>query len=163
MNICHQGVYDAFKIVYTRNLSPSKQKIWFDYLNGADTGFGRPGHQETIFSISNELTQSGVHRVHFLDELIELIPSSICRFDKRLQDITVEADGRLVMKFFDQLTDNADLLSGVMASHLNSCKLLRTWTAQTLSAFDRSPPPPPPTSPAPRSQCTECCCDHPRA
>src|SRR3954452_23369374 len=36
MKVCHQGVYDAFERVCTRNLWPSKQKVWFDYLNGLE-------------------------------------------------------------------------------------------------------------------------------
>ena len=112
MLMCHQGVYDAFQKVCTRNLWPSKQKVWFDYLDGCDTGLNGPGHQESIFSICNDLGQNGVHRAHFLDELVKLIPPEISRFDKRLKDVTEDEDGKLTMTFFDNSTAHADIIVG---------------------------------------------------
>lgn len=37
--------------------------------------------------------RGGIHRAHFLDELVKLIPSDIARFGKRLTDITRANDG----------------------------------------------------------------------
>lgn len=37
--------------------------------------------------------RGGVHRAHFLDELVKLVPDGIAQFRKRLQDITEAEDG----------------------------------------------------------------------
>ena len=71
MKVCHASIYDAFEKICTRNLWPSKQKVWFDYLQGyGDNGLEKPGHQDSIFTISNSLGQNGVHRAAFLDEMV---------------------------------------------------------------------------------------------
>lgn len=111
MRKCHTGVREAFEKVCTRNLWPSKQKVWFDYLDGYDKSYPA-GHQEAAFTISNNLGQRGVHRAHFLDEIVKLIPESIARFGKRLDDITENANGRLTMKFVDGTTAEADAVIG---------------------------------------------------
>ena len=106
MRICHEGILDAFEKTSTRNEWESKQKVWFDYLDGYnDTP--RPG-----FSISNNLGQRGVHRANFLDELVKLVPHGTARFDKHLTGITEHADGRLVMTFRDGSTAQADAIIG---------------------------------------------------
>jgi salicylate hydroxylase len=117
MKICHEGIYDAFEKVCTRNLWPSKQKVWFDYLDGYNKGTSttaeNASRQDIAFTISNSLGQNGVHRAHFLDELIKLIPHDIARFNKRLEGIVErEADGKLIMKFADGAEDEADVIIG---------------------------------------------------
>ena len=37
MRVCHDGVYQAFESVRTRNLWESKQNTWFDYYDGERT------------------------------------------------------------------------------------------------------------------------------
>lgn len=110
MKSCHEGVYQAFDKVCTRNVWPSKQQVWFDYLNGYDKD--ADGHQEAAFTISNSLGQNGVHRARFLDEMVKLIPDGIAKFGKRLDDITTKDDGKLLMKFLDGTTAEADVVVG---------------------------------------------------
>lgn len=115
MKLCHDGVYEAFKKVCTRNLWPAKEKVWFDYLNGFtnDEGefkavsAGKEGQRQNIaFTISNSLGQTGVHRAHFLDELVKLVPEEIAQFNKKLEDISERSeDGKLVLKFADGIED----------------------------------------------------------
>ncbi|KAF7591626.1 hypothetical protein BBP40_001265 [Aspergillus hancockii] len=117
MKICHQGIYNAFEKVCTRNLWPSKQKVWFDYLDGYNQGTSttakNASRQDIAFTISNSLGQNGVHRAHFLDELIKLIPHDIARFNKRLESIVErETDGKLIMRFADGTEDEADVTIG---------------------------------------------------
>ncbi|USP76187.1 hypothetical protein yc1106_03461 [Curvularia clavata] len=47
--------------------------------------------------------RGGVHRAHFLDELIKLVPEGIAQFKKRLRDITEAEDGSgdVVLHFAD--------------------------------------------------------------
>lgn len=110
MKCCHDGIHQAFEKVCTRNVWPSKQKVWFDYLNGYDKN--ADGHQEAAFTISNSLGQNGVHRARFLDEMVKLIPDGIAKFGKRLDDITTKSDGKLVLKFLDGTTSEADVVVG---------------------------------------------------
>ncbi|KAH2138764.1 hypothetical protein KXW66_008394 [Aspergillus fumigatus] len=116
MKVCHQGIYEAFEKVCTRNLWLSKQKVWFDYLDGYNKGTSttakNSSRQEIAFTISNSLGQTGVHRAHFLDELIKLVPRDISRFNKRLEHITEREDGKLVMKFADGSEEVTDVVIG---------------------------------------------------
>ncbi|KAF5856122.1 hypothetical protein ETB97_007862 [Aspergillus alliaceus] len=117
MKVCHEGIYKAFETVCTRNLWPSKEKVWFDYLDGYNTGTSttaqNAGRQEIAFTISNSLGQRGSHRAHFLNELVKLVPSDIAHFKKRLENIFErETDGKLVMAFADGSQDEADVILG---------------------------------------------------
>ena len=113
MRICHSSIYDAFEKVCTRNRWSSKQKVWFDYLNGyGDNGLTQPGHQEAAFTISNSLGQAGVHRAAFLDEMVKLVPKELSRFGKRVKGIDEATDGKLVMTFEDGSSAKADAIIG---------------------------------------------------
>ena len=107
MEYCHPGVYEAFQKVCTRNGWPSKRKVWFDYLDGT-----KDRVDEVAFSISTDLGQNGVHRAHFLDELVKLFPSERAFFGKSLMNISEGADGKLVMTFEDGSTESADAVIG---------------------------------------------------
>ncbi|KAI9040779.1 FAD/NAD(P)-binding domain-containing protein [Aspergillus affinis] len=117
MKTCHPGIHAAFEKVCTRNLWPTKQKVWFDYLDGWSQGESRDANnasrQDIAFTISNSIGQTGVHRAHFLDELIKLIPEDIARFNKRLENIVErKSDGKLVMQFADGEEHETDLIIG---------------------------------------------------
>jgi salicylate hydroxylase len=116
MKVCHEGIYEAFEDVCTRNLWPEKKKVWFDYLDGfnEDThtdGEGK-GKQKIAFTISNSLGQNGVHRAHFLEAMVKLMPKNIARFGKRLSDVTESSGGKMVMSFEDGSTAEADAIIG---------------------------------------------------
>ncbi|KAK5306179.1 hypothetical protein LTR99_001869 [Exophiala xenobiotica] len=114
MKVCHEGVYDAFEKICTRNLWPSKQKVWFDYLNGLeDSSEGSKAAPEIAFSIKTSIGQNGVHRARYLDEMVHLVPKEIARFGKRLKDIQEDnGHGRLVMRFEDGTSAEADAVIG---------------------------------------------------
>ncbi|KAJ5855256.1 hypothetical protein N7455_009204 [Penicillium solitum] len=116
MKVCYQGIFEAFEKVCTRNLWESKQNVWFDYLDGHSTGTSstaqNASHQDIAFTIPNSTGQTGVHRAHFLDELIRLVPDGISRFNKRLDDITEREDRKLVLKFADGSEDVTDVVIG---------------------------------------------------
>ncbi|GAD92951.1 salicylate hydroxylase, putative [Paecilomyces variotii No. 5] len=112
MKICHTGVYQAFEKVCTRNQWPSKRNVWFDYLDGYGGQKDEMETQESVFTIRSELGQNGVHRARFLDEIVKLVPQDICRFGKRLADITESPHKKLVMHFEDGTTAEADAVVG---------------------------------------------------
>ena len=112
MKACHPGIHHAFERVCTRNLWPAKQNVWFDYLDG----YGHRtegGRQDIAFTIRNSLGQNGVHRAHFLDELVQLLPGDLAQFNKRLVDVTENpANGKWVCRFSDGSCDEADVVIG---------------------------------------------------
>jgi len=112
MKVCHPGIYEAFESVCTRNLWPSKQQVWFDYLDGYEGGTDGSGYQDAAFTISNSLGQNGVHRAHFLAELVKLLPEGIARFGKRLAKISEGQGGKFIMSFEDGTTAEADAVVG---------------------------------------------------
>lgn len=112
MKVCDEGIYEAFEKVCTRNVWSSKQKVWFDYLDGYDTVLDKPGHQEAVFTISSSVGQNGVYRAHFVDEMVKLLPGDIARFNKRLDNTFQSENGKVVMKFHDGTTAEADAVIG---------------------------------------------------
>lgn len=112
MRICHDGVYEAFEKVVTKNTWPSKQHVWFDYLNGYDKDLKEAGHQDAVFTITSSVGLNGVHRAHYLDEMVKLLPHDKAVFGKRLRTITEKDDGKLVMHFEDESQAEADAVIG---------------------------------------------------
>ncbi|KAL4895143.1 FAD/NAD(P)-binding domain-containing protein [Aspergillus ambiguus] len=106
MQACHPGIYAAFEKVCTRNLWPAKQDVWFDYLDGTSAS------RDIAFTIRNGLGQTGVHRAHFLDEMIRLLPPDLARFNKRCEAVRQRPDGKLVLVFADGSEDLTDLVVG---------------------------------------------------
>lgn len=56
--------------------------------------------------------KGGVHRAHFLDELVKLIPASVPRFGKRLGHITYAESGDVVLYFADGTTARHNAVIG---------------------------------------------------
>ncbi|EXJ77308.1 salicylate hydroxylase [Capronia epimyces CBS 606.96] len=112
MKVCHRGIYEAFERVCTRNVWPSKQKVWFDYLDGLRDPPPGSKAQEIAFSITSSLGQSGVHRARYLDEMVKLVPQDIARFGKKMKSLTEDSDGRVRMEFEDGTTASADAVIG---------------------------------------------------
>lgn len=108
MKICHGGVFEAFDKVCTRNQSPSKQKVWFDFFDG----YGDEMTDAAAFSIPSSVGQNGVHRAQFLKEMVKLIPQDTAKFRKHLDSITQERNGRLLMRFHDGTSAEADAVIG---------------------------------------------------
>lgn len=128
MKVCHEGIYKAFQNVCTKNVWPSKQKVWFDYLDGHGESEG-DGH---AFTISNNLGQNGVHRAHFLSEMVGLVPESITKFGKRLNKISELESGRMLMEFDDGTSAEADAVIG--------CDGIKSRVRQSMFGADRANP-----------------------
>lgn len=107
MRHCHPGIYDAFEKVCTRNGWPSKEKVWFDYIDGTNDEAKEPA-----FTICTAVGQNGVHRAHFLDELVKLFPAERAIFGKELIGINESAEGKMVMAFADGSEASADAVIG---------------------------------------------------
>ncbi|KAG6130392.1 hypothetical protein E4U38_007583 [Claviceps purpurea] len=106
MKICDPAIHEAFERVCTRNIWPSKQKTWFDYYDAQSEN----ATSSPVFSITNDLGQNGVHRAHFLDELIKLVPPQAAHFGKKLDKYGEDKHGRLHLSFTDGSEHQADVL-----------------------------------------------------
>jgi salicylate hydroxylase len=106
MKLCHDEIYQAFERVCTRNIWPSKQKVWFDYYDAQNAD----ASQTPAFTIYNSLGQNGVHRAHFLDELVKLLPKEVASFGKRLDRYEEDSKGKIRLIFTDQTEDEADVI-----------------------------------------------------
>jgi len=113
MKLCDQEIYDAFSKVATYNQWESKKNVWFDFLDGYRDTPSETGHQESKFKSVNDLGQNGVHRAHYLDEMVKLFPQEKAKFDKHLNSIKEdEESGKLIMKFHDGSSAKADAVIG---------------------------------------------------
>jgi salicylate hydroxylase len=112
MKICDQGVYEAFDKVATRNQWKSKEKVWFDFLDGMKMDQDH-GHQDAVFTITSPVGVNGLHRAAFLDEMVKLVENeNLAHFGKRLVDLEDTEDGKKLMKFKDGTTATADAVIG---------------------------------------------------
>ena len=107
MRHCHPGIHSAFEKVCTRNGWSSKEKVWFDYLDGTSDDV-----EKAAFTIVTELGQNGVHRAHFLDELVKLFPADRAFFGKEIVGISESPDGKMAMSFADGSSASADAVIG---------------------------------------------------
>lgn len=110
MKLCHEGVYEAFARVATNNIWPEKRLTFFDYVSSFDEA--KPVEEEIAFTIKTSLGQNAVHRAHFLDELVKILPSDKAVFNKNLVDVTKGANGKQVIHFADGTTAEADMVIG---------------------------------------------------
>ena len=113
MRICDLRIYDAFERVCTYNTWPSKRKVWFDFLDGVAPHMDSHGHQDPLFTVTTGLGQNGVHRAHYIDELMRLFPETLTRFEHHLSNISEnKQDGQLVLEFSNGTTAEADAVIG---------------------------------------------------
>lgn len=134
MKVCHKGIYEGWERVRTRNIWPSKKLVWFDYIDAYgdgdednddddDNGESDEKARKIAFTITNEVGQGGLHRAHFLAELVKLLPEGIAQFKKRVTSVTDplaekrEDNGssdnkKLVIHFTDGTSAEADAVIG---------------------------------------------------
>ncbi|KAL1615425.1 hypothetical protein SLS56_011815 [Neofusicoccum ribis] len=105
MSLIAPEVRAGFEKVATFNQWDDKKHVWFDFRRGmghggahadADTDMGK-----LIHSLPAPSGQAAVHRAHFLDEMVKLVPDGVARFGKRLQDIDTLDDGSVRLRFVD--------------------------------------------------------------
>jgi len=112
MKACSPDIYHAFEKVNTKNQWPEKEKVWFDFQDGYDKD-SPVGKERLLFTLENDYGANSVHRAHFLDEMVKLLPDGVTSFKKHLDTIEQpEGDGRIVIKFGDGTTAEADAVIG---------------------------------------------------
>jgi salicylate hydroxylase len=112
MEVCSPDVLAAFEKVATKNGWESKKNVWFDFVDGYHQQ--ALGEQKLVFSIENEYGANSVHRAHFLNGLVKLLPERITHFKKHLDTIEQPGslDKKITLKFHDGTTAEADAVIG---------------------------------------------------
>ena len=72
---------------------------------------------ELIHAQLNASGQQSVHRAHFLDELVKLVPSERAHFNKRVDIIDDKPDSPVTIHFKDGTTATADAVIGADGVH----------------------------------------------
>ena len=76
----------------TRNGSADKKEVFFDFHAGMDCGIGKAGDKVATV-IAGDIGVSSIHRAHFLDELVALVPDENVTFGKRVVEVEELEDG----------------------------------------------------------------------
>ncbi|KAJ0158592.1 Salicylate hydroxylase, partial [Colletotrichum tanaceti] len=108
MSLISPHVRRAFETHATRNQWEDHRDVWFDFRYGESCG-GRRREGELIHRLVCETGQTSVHRAHFLDELVKLLPEGVARFGKRAVDYEEYEDyddggTRVLLRFQDGTT-----------------------------------------------------------
>lgn len=135
MSLIDPAIQRGYSKRATTNAWSSKKDTWFDFRIGQKDW---PDHKdmegrvgELVASpVAVGVGQNSVHRAHFLDELVALVPDGVAVFGKRLDDIKSAEDGSgaLVMHFQDGTTAVADAIIG--------CDGVKSRTRQILLGID---------------------------
>ncbi|RFU26924.1 hypothetical protein B7463_g9431, partial [Scytalidium lignicola] len=125
MGLISEEIKEGHERCATRNWSEDKLQTWFDYQLGQDAR-GHPAGTH-IYESKSPRGQSSVHRAHFLDELVKLIPTEIANFGKRLVNYEEDTEG-VTLKFEDGTTAKHTCLIG--------CDGIKSITRQILLGED---------------------------
>ncbi|KAI9795583.1 MAG: hypothetical protein M1835_005495 [Candelina submexicana] len=107
----------------TYNAWPDKRSTWFDFR----TGMEGSNTEDVICTIhAGESGNSTVHRAHFLDELVNLVPDKVAHFGKRVEEIEETEDG-VILKFHNGTTASASAVIG--------CDGVKSRTRQILLGY----------------------------
>lgn len=112
MQTCSPDVHAAFRKVSTHNQFPEKQDTWFDFLDAWDKS-APVGKERWLFSLKCHEGANAVHRAHFLEEMVKLVPEGVTQFRKHLDTIEQPAgDGKVKLGFHDGTTAEVDAVIG---------------------------------------------------
>jgi salicylate hydroxylase len=111
MKLISPHIYQGFENRATHNPRPEKHNSWFDFRYGEDCD-GRRRVGELVATLECEGGQASVHRAHFLDEMVKLLPDGVAKFGKRAIDFEQLGDGGVLLKFQDGSTAQHDAVIG---------------------------------------------------
>jgi salicylate hydroxylase len=103
MSLISPSIREGYEHRATNNAFDNKKGTWFDFRYGMDSRDGRGSAGDKIAEVKCKTGQSSVHRAHFLDELVKLIPDGVASFGKRL-DNAQEVDEGVILHFSDGTT-----------------------------------------------------------
>ncbi|KAI4194619.1 MAG: hypothetical protein LQ350_007674 [Teloschistes chrysophthalmus] len=108
------GVNEAFLRHATSNMWASHANCWAEYR------VGKGEHEGEIISAQRNFKgMKSLHRAHFLEELVKLVPGQRAHFNKRLVDIKDDSPngGKVTMTFEDGTSEKTDAVIGADGVH----------------------------------------------
>ncbi|KAL0941540.1 mannitol 1-phosphate dehydrogenase [Colletotrichum truncatum] len=106
MSLISPYVRKAFENQATYNQSADHKGVWFEFRYG-ESFDGRHKEGDLIYRLECEGGQTSIHRAHFLDELVKLLPDGVAKFGKRAVDYEDDGNG-VLLKFQDGTTARHD-------------------------------------------------------
>ncbi|MCJ1476760.1 hypothetical protein MMC13_005429 [Lambiella insularis] len=113
LQLIDHGLRAAFDKHATSNL-------WFSHKNSFAQHRGKGEHENEVISDENNANgMQSVHRAHFLDALVKLVPKQKAHFGKGLVavDDKTSSGGRVVLRFKDGTETTADAMIGADGVH----------------------------------------------
>ncbi|KAL9091465.1 MAG: hypothetical protein Q9165_004851 [Trypethelium subeluteriae] len=123
MAMIDPAIKEAFEHVATTNQWQSKHDNYFELRYGLDGGIQGQGGS-AFHEVKSREGQGMVHRAHFLDELIKLVPAEIAHFGKRLVSIEDLAELGVRLVFKDGTSATHDAVIGCDGIHSETRKHL---------------------------------------
>lgn len=118
MELIDPQIVRGFEKCQTINGWPEKRDTWFDFRTGEARGTlgGKLASANTHIAdvktgAAGEIGQNSIHRAHFLDELVKLVPPEVPEFGKRLTQISESGD-KMLLTFADGTSAEADAVIG---------------------------------------------------
>jgi salicylate hydroxylase len=120
MSLIDPAIKDGYDTIATGNGWEEKGKIWFDFNLGVEEKGWRdlPPPKEWkegqwIAGVkAGNVGQNSVHRAHFLDVLIRLIPDGVAKFGKRVESVEWQENRKMKLTFHDGSTAEHDAVIG---------------------------------------------------
>lgn len=135
MTLIDPEIKKGYDFIATSNAYPEKKKVWFDFrLGQKEDGWQdlkAPGKEgQKIAEIkARDTGQSSVHRAHFLDALVKLVPDGVAKFGKRVDQVEKNGE-KMQLSFHDGTTAEADAVIG--------CDGIKSRTRQILLGKDHA-------------------------
>jgi salicylate hydroxylase len=115
MMLIDPAINDGYEKHAAGNSWKEKKETWFDFRIGMKNWIDvdPPGKEDQMIANvrAGDVGQSAVHRAHFLDELVKLIPDGVAKFGKRLEELEVQGE-KMKMFFNDGSSAVADAVIG---------------------------------------------------
>jgi salicylate hydroxylase len=109
MKLIDPRIWEGYSSRATDNGWPEETGTWFDFTYGEKGPLEGERICKVLFNTDQRV--STVHRAHFLDELVRLVPKECARFGKRL--VSIDQGGEKVeMSFADGSSAFADAVIG---------------------------------------------------
>uniref|UniRef100_A0A0C4DI35 Salicylate hydroxylase homolog 1 n=1 Tax=Fusarium oxysporum (strain Fo5176) TaxID=660025 RepID=A0A0C4DI35_FUSOF len=108
MIACDPAVHSAFEKVASGNIWKSKKNIVFDFLDGRNSATD----VAPFFQIKNSTGLQGCHRGSFVNELLNILPNDVIRFNKHLAKAEDQGNDKVQLFFQDGTIEEADAIVG---------------------------------------------------
>ncbi|KAE9381772.1 salicylate 1-hydroxylase-like protein [Stipitochalara longipes BDJ] len=133
MSLIDPDIKKGYDKIATSNAWPEKKKLWFEFnLGPKDDGWkdlkapGKEG-QRIAQVVALDVGHCSVHRAHFLDVLVNLVPDGVAQFGKRVEKVEKKGQ-KMLLTFHDESTAEADAVIG--------CDGVKSRTRQILLGED---------------------------